>query len=101
MREIETELRVLERTKTSRPRLHKVILLNDDFTPREFVVSVLGAVFRMTPGQAQGVMLTAHRRGVCVVGVFTREIAETKANLATDMGRREGHPLTFSTAPED
>lgn len=86
---------------TSRPRLHKVILLNDDFTPRDFVVKVLGAVFRMTPAQAQGVMLTAHRRGVCVVGVFTREIAETKADQATDMGRREGHPLTFTTAPED
>lgn len=52
---------------TSRPRLHKVILLNDDFTPRDFVVKVLGTVFRMTPAQAQGVMLTAHRRGVCVV----------------------------------
>lgn len=86
---------------TSRPRLHKVILLNDDFTPRDFVVKVLGTVFRMTPAQAQGVMLTAHRRGVCVVGVFTREIAETKADQATDMGRREGHPLTFTTAPED
>ncbi|WP_424932614.1 ATP-dependent Clp protease adapter ClpS [Amaricoccus macauensis] len=98
---IETELRSLERPKTSRPRLHKVILLNDDFTPRDFVVAVLGAVFRMTPAQAQGVMLTAHRRGVCVVGVFTREIAETKADQATDMGRREGHPLTFTTAPED
>ncbi|MEM8572530.1 MAG: ATP-dependent Clp protease adapter ClpS [Pseudomonadota bacterium] len=101
MSEISTEVRSLERVKSARPRLHKVILLNDDFTPREFVVTVLGAVFRMTPAQAHGVMLTAHRRGVCVVAVFTREIAETKATQATEMGRREGHPLTFTTAPED
>jgi ATP-dependent Clp protease adaptor protein ClpS len=87
--------------QSARPRLHRVILLNDDFTPREFVVSVLAAIFRMTPAQAQGAMLTAHRRGVCVVAVFTREIAETKARQATDMGRREGHPLTFTTTPED
>jgi ATP-dependent Clp protease adaptor protein ClpS len=95
------EERLLERVQTRRPRLHRVILLNDDFTPREFVVSVLASVFRMTRSEANGVMLTAHRRGVCVVGVFTREIAETRANQATDMGRREGYPLTFTTAPED
>lgn len=94
------DVQTLDRVQTRRPRLHKVILLNDDFTPREFVVSVLATVFRMNRSQAQGVMLTAHQRGVCVVGVFTREIAETKANQATDMGRREGHPLTFTTAPE-
>jgi ATP-dependent Clp protease adaptor protein ClpS len=54
----------------------------------------------MTASQANGVMLTAHRRGVCVVAVYTREIAETKARQGTDMGRREGYPLTFTTAPE-
>jgi ATP-dependent Clp protease adaptor protein ClpS len=101
MGEIRIEDQALERVRAHRPRLHRVILLNDDFTPREFVVSVLACVFRMTRAQAQGVMLTAHQRGVCIVGVFTREIAETKADQATDMGRREGHPLTFATAPED
>ena len=55
------------RPKTERPRLHKVILVNDDFTPREFVVTVLKAEFRMNEDQAYRVMLTAHRRGVCVV----------------------------------
>ena len=60
--------------KTERPRLHKVILINDDYTPREFVVSVLKAEFRMTEDQAYKVMLTAHQRGVCVVAVFTRDI---------------------------
>ncbi len=67
------------KTKTERPRLHKVILVNDDFTPREFVVTVLKAEFRMTEDQAHKVMITAHRRGVCVVAVFTKDVAETKA----------------------
>ena len=67
------------RTKVERPRLHKVILVNDDYTPREFVVTVLKAEFRMTEDQAHKVMITAHRRGVCVVAVFTRDVAETKA----------------------
>ena len=73
--------------KTERPRLHKVILVNDDYTPRDFVVSVLKAEFRMTEDQAYKVMLTAHQRGVCVVAVFTKDVAETKATRATDAGR--------------
>ena len=87
--------------KTERPKVYKVILINDDYTPREFVVIVLRAVFRMTTSQAQGVMLTAHMRGSCVVAVFTREIAETKATQATDMAQSEGYPLMFTTEPED
>jgi ATP-dependent Clp protease adaptor protein ClpS len=88
-------------TKTEKPRLWKVVLLNDDFTPRDFVVSVLKAVFRMTESEALGVMMTAHRRGACVVAVFTREVAETKAALGTDMGKRAGFPLAFTTERED
>lgn len=87
--------------KTQRPRLHKVILVNDDFTPREFVVRVLKAVFRMTEEQSYRVMMTAHQRGVCVVAVFTKDVAESKATEATDMGRRAGHPLMFTTEPEE
>lgn len=87
--------------KTARPKLHKVILVNDDFTPREFVVRVLKAEFRMTADQAYRVMITAHRRGVCVVAVFTRDVAETKATRATDAGRRAGYPLLFTTEPEE
>jgi ATP-dependent Clp protease adaptor protein ClpS len=100
MSEIVTTPRVETKTKTARPPLYKVILLNDDFTPRDFVVVVLKAVFRMSRDQAHGVMITAHRRGVCVVAVFTREVAETKAELATEMGAREGYPLRFITEPE-
>jgi ATP-dependent Clp protease adaptor protein ClpS len=59
--------------KVERPRLHKVILVNDDYTPREFVVTVLKAEFRISEDQAMRVMITAHRRGVCVVAALVRE----------------------------
>src|SRR6185312_6650996 len=87
--------------KVERPKLYKVILLNDDYTPREFVVRVLKAEFRMTGDQALRVMITAHRRGVCVVAVFTKDVAETKATRATDAGKAAGYPLTFTTEPEE
>ena len=87
--------------KVERPKLHKVILVNDDFTPREFVVTVLKGEFRMSEDQAYKVMITAHRRGVCVVAVFTRDVAETKATRATDAGRAKGYPLLFTTEPEE
>src|SRR5690349_24566888 len=89
------------KTKTERPRLHKVILINDDYTPREFVVTVLKGEFRMTEEEAYKVMITAHRRGVCVVAVFTKDVAETKATRATDAGRAKGYPLLFTTEPEE
>jgi ATP-dependent Clp protease adaptor protein ClpS len=89
------------RIKVERPPLHKVILLNDDYTPRDFVVTVLKAEFRLGEEQARRVMMTAHRRGVCVVAVFTREVAEAKATSATDAGRKKGYPLQFTTEPEE
>jgi ATP-dependent Clp protease adaptor protein ClpS len=96
-----TKPKTRTKTKVERPRLHKVILVNDDFTPREFVVTVLKAEFRMTEDQAHKVMITAHRRGVCVVAVFTKDVAETKATRATDAGRAKGYPLLFTTEPEE
>lgn len=101
MSDLVTVPRKSVRRKTTRPRLHKVILLNDDYTPREFVVKVLKAVFRMSEDEAHKVMITAHRRGVCVVAVFARDIAETKATEATDAGRRANYPLQFTTEPEE
>ena len=89
------------KTQTERPRLHKVILVNDDYTPREFVVSVLKAEFRMNEEQAYRVMITAHQRGVCVVAVYAKDVAETKATRATDAGRAKGYPLMFTTEPEE
>ncbi|MEM6972002.1 MAG: ATP-dependent Clp protease adapter ClpS [Pseudomonadota bacterium] len=87
--------------KVEKPRLWKVVLLNDDFTPRAFVTKVLMGVFRLSEGEAHGVMITAHQQGVCVVSVYTREVAETKAEQGTEAGRRQGYPLTFTTEPED
>jgi ATP-dependent Clp protease adaptor protein ClpS len=101
MNKIATKPRTKVRLKTERPKLHKVILINDDFTPREFVVSVLKAEFRMNEDQAYNVMITAHRRGACVVAVFTKDVAETKATRGTEAGRRKGYPLLFTTEPEE
>jgi ATP-dependent Clp protease adaptor protein ClpS len=101
MDEIVTRPNIKDEIKVERPRLHKVILVNDDYTPREFVVTVLKAVFRMSEDQAARVMITAHRRGTCVVAVFTKDVAETKATNATDAGRRQGYPLLFTTEPEE
>jgi len=72
------------RLKTQRPPLYKVILLNDDYTPREFVVLVLKAVFRMNEDQSYRVMMTAHQKGACVIAVYVRDVAETKAKEATE-----------------
>jgi ATP-dependent Clp protease adaptor protein ClpS len=101
MSDIATKPRTKVKPKTQRPRLHKVILVNDDFTPREFVVTVLKGVFRMSEDEAYKVMITAHRRGTCVVAVYTKDVAETKATEATDEGRRAGYPLLFTTEPEE
>src|ERR1700719_2323239 len=101
MSEIVIRPRTKVQLKTKRPPLHKVILVNDDYTPREFVVLVLKAEFRMSEDQAYRVMMTAHRRGVCVVAVYARDIAESKATRATDLGRSKGYPLLFTTEPEE
>ena len=93
--------RTQTKPKTERPRLYKVILFNDDFTPRDFVVMVLKAVFRMNESEALGVMLTAHKKGACVVAVYTKEVAETKADDATERGRQQGYPLAFTTEKEE
>lgn len=93
--------RLKAKPKVERPRLYKVILINDDYTPRDFVVRVLKAVFRMSEDEAHVRMLTAHRRGACVIAVFTRDVAETKAAEATDLARQASHPLSFSTEPEE
>jgi ATP-dependent Clp protease adaptor protein ClpS len=87
--------------KVKRPRLYKVILLNDDFTPRQFVVMVLKAEFRLSEDQAYRVMMTAHQKGACVVAVYTRDVAESKAKNATEAGRAKGYPLMFTTEPEE
>ena len=87
--------------KVQRPRLYKVILLNDDYTPREFVVLLLKAEFRMGEQKAFSVMLTAHRHGSCVIAVYPQDVAETKAKHATEFAKENGFPLQFVTEPEE
>lgn len=99
--DIDTKRRTMSTVKPERPRLHKVILVNDDFTPREFVVRVLKSEFRLSEDEAGKVMMTAHQRGACVVSVYPRDVAETKATNATDAGRSKGYPLLFTTEPEE
>ena len=93
--------RTKTKPETQRPPLWKVILLNDDFTPREFVVLVLKAVFRMNESQAYRVMMTAHQKGACVIAVFTKDVADTKAKEATELAKSNGYPLYFTTEPEE
>jgi len=76
-----------------KPPLYKVLLLNDDYTPMEFVVQVLETFFRMSREKATQIMLHVHTRGVGVCGVFTRDIAETKVSQVNDYSRRHQHPL--------
>ena len=87
-----TRPRTKARPKVDRPRMHKVILVNDDYTPREFVVVVLKAVFGMGEDRAYAVMMTAHQRGACVVAVYTKDVAETKAGQGSGvlLPRRRG-----------
>jgi ATP-dependent Clp protease adaptor protein ClpS len=72
----------------------------DDYS-REIVVQVLKAVFRMNADQSYQVMMTAHRRGACVIVVYTRDVTEAKAKEATDLGKSKGYPLFFTTEPEE
>ena len=95
-----TKGRTRTRQKTARPRLYRVVLLNDDYTPREFVVLVLKAVFRLTEDEANARMMTAHQKGVSVIAVYTSEIAEAKAE-AVDLARDAGFPLMFVVEPEE
>ncbi len=80
-------------TRTKKPSMYKVLLLNDDFTPMEFVVHVLQRYFRMTMEQATEVMLHVHQKGVGVCGVFTYEVAETKVNQVMSLAKQHDHPL--------
>ena len=86
-------VRVATRPKTKRPPLYKVLILNDDYTPMEFVVHVLERFFGMSHAQAFELMLTVHKKGLAVVGVFSYEIAETKVALVMDFAQSHQHPL--------
>ena len=82
-----------ERTRTKPPPLYKVVLLNDDYTPMDFVVIVLQTVFGMSREKATQVMLQVHRGGMGVCGTYTREVAATKVDQVINLARKHQHPL--------
>lgn len=81
------------RPKTKRPHLYKVLLLNDDYTPMEFVVHILERFFNKGPEEAMKIMLHVHQHGVGVCGLYTYEVAETKVTQVMDFARQHQHPL--------
>jgi ATP-dependent Clp protease adaptor protein ClpS len=89
----QTGVAVKPKPKTKKPSLYKVMLLNDDYTPMEFVVQVLEQFFNKTQEEATRIMLHVHRRGVGLCGVFTFEIAETKVMQVMDYSKRNQYPL--------
>ncbi|WP_229737658.1 ATP-dependent Clp protease adapter ClpS [Primorskyibacter flagellatus] len=96
----QTTVIVDTKPKSKRPPLYKVLLLNDDYTPMEFVVAVLERFFGMNHAQAFEIMLTVHKKGVAVVGVFSHEIAETKVAQVMDFARQHQHPLQCTMEKE-
>lgn len=96
-----SDVTVLEtKPKIKRPSLYKVIMLNDDFTPMEFVIHVLQLYFRKSQDEATQIMLHVHQRGVGVCGLYTYEVAETKASQVMDLARKNQHPLQLQLEKE-
>ncbi len=88
------------KTKSKRPPMYKVLLLNDDYTPMDFVVLVLEKFFGISESQAYELMMTVHKKGLAVVGVFSHEVAETKVMQVMDAARKHGHPLQCTMEKE-
>jgi ATP-dependent Clp protease adaptor protein ClpS len=88
------------RTRTKKPSLYRVLILNDDYTPMEFVVFVLERIFNKTRDEATHIMLHVHQHGVGVCGVYTYEVAETKVAQVMDLARRNEHPLQCTMEKE-
>ncbi|MGH1367733.1 MAG: ATP-dependent Clp protease adapter ClpS [Maritimibacter sp.] len=86
-------LKTKAKPKTKRPPLYKVLILNDDFTPMEFVMMVLERFFGLNHAQAFEIMMTVHKKGMAVVGVYAYEIAETKVTQVMELARQHQHPL--------
>ena len=90
----------LTKERVSVPRRYKVVLHNDDYTPMEFVVSVLEQIFRKTPAEATRIMLLVHKTGIGVAGIYSYEVAESKATQTMDAARDNAYPLQATTEPE-
>ena len=88
-----TDLATKEKVEAKKPKLYKVILLNDDYTPMEYVVRLLKIVFKKSESEAVNIMLMVHKKGSGVCGVYTKEIAETKVFTVQKMAKNDQHPL--------
>ena len=86
--------------KTKKPKMYKVSLLNDDYTPMEFVVHILERYFGTSGSQAYELMMVVHQKGLAVVGVFSHDIAETKVMQVTELARKHQHPLQCTMEKE-
>ena len=95
----DTAVEEKDEVRVKKPRLYRVIFLNDDYTTMEFVVAALEVVFRKSPAEASAIMLNIHNTGSGIVGVYTREIAETRAEKTLTWARQEGHPLMVTIEP--
>ena len=96
----DTSVLVKKRSKLKKPPLYKVLLLNDDFTPMEFVVHVLEKFFAIGHDKVVQIMLTVHKKGIAVVGVYSHDIAETKVTQVMDYSRKNQHPLQCTMEKE-
>ena len=96
----QSQLVLDSRTKTKKPSMYKVLLLNDDFTPMEFVVLILERFFNVDHQQAVSIMLTIHQKGLAIVGVYPHEIAETKVAQVMEFSRKNQHPLQCTMEKE-
>lgn len=101
MEQQQTSVKEREDIKLKEPRRYKVIIHNDDFTTMEFVVNVLTTVFYKSHPEAETLMLSVHKTGSAVVGIYSYDIAKSKINKATTMARNEGYPLRLTLAPEE
>ena len=90
----------LTRPRTKKPSMYKVLMLNDDYTPMEFVVDVLEHIFQKNREEATNIMLHVHQKGVGVCGIYTYEIAETKVTQTVDYARKNQHPLQCTLEKE-
>ena len=96
----DNETVTLSKPKTAKPPMYKVILLNDDFTPMEFVVHILEKFFGITHDLAINIMLTVHQKGLAVIGVFSHDVAESKVNQVMTYSRKNQHPLQCTMEKE-
>ena len=96
----QSQLVLDSRVKTRKPSMYKVLMMNDDYTPMEFVVHVLQHFFNLSNSQANAIMLNVHRRGIGVCGIYSYEVAEAKATKVMEYARQNEHPLQLQLEKE-